>query len=315
MDFLALLLAILQVYLALCEETFFDTTVRLAENMTLECVYPLMGNLTQAEWLKTMGEEKESMAVFNPKFGLAIKKPYENRVHFLNSTMTGNDMSLSFTNASEADVGTYTCLLHAFPLGSWTKTVQVVQSDSFEIELRNHDHRILSPGSVTLTYELQMNQSAQEVMWEKIQPHQIDLLMHCNLSGGKSYSKYRKQIVTNCTQGIRSSFIIIPNATYSDSGLYRCQFVASTGENETFLMSLTITDGKTDSQNTIAVAVGTVLFLFVVIIVIIIVTFCNRRRRRLKNIPDKSSSGAQSKVSSLGSQQLQEAHLSQPTCR
>lgn len=296
MDFLAFLLAILQAYLALCQEIFLDTTVRLAENMTLECVYPLTGVLTQAEWLKIVGAKKESVAVFNPNYGLALQEPYKNKVHLLNS-MIHNDMSLSFTNASEADVGMYACLLHAFPEGSWTKTVQVVQSDSFELKLRNHNHRVLSPGDITLTYELQMNGSAQEVTWERIQSHQMDLLMHCNLSRGKSYSKYRKQIVTNCAQGMRSSFITIPNATYSDSGLYRCQFVASTGETETFLMSLTITDGETNNQYTVSVAVGAILFLFAVIVVTITVIYCNRRRRRLKNIPAKNLSSAQSKVS------------------
>lgn len=113
---------------ALCEETLWDTMVSLAENMTLECVYPFMDNLTQAEWIKIVGKQEQSMAVFHPTLGVVIQKPYENKVHFLNSAMALHDMTLSFNNASEADVGTYYCLFLTFPQGSWQKTIQVVQS-------------------------------------------------------------------------------------------------------------------------------------------------------------------------------------------
>ncbi|KFO38423.1 CD226 antigen [Fukomys damarensis] len=120
-----------------------------------------------------------------------------------------------------------------------------VYKDSFEIaESLNHSHMVSRPGNITLTYDLPVDWAVQQIKWEKIQPHQIDLLVRCNLSEGISYSRYRKQILTNCTQGIRSNFIIITNATASDSGLYRCHFTARTGENKTFLMNLTITDEK-----------------------------------------------------------------------
>ncbi|XP_021097820.1 CD226 antigen isoform X2 [Heterocephalus glaber] len=278
MDYLAFLLAILQVYKALCEETFWDTTIRLAESMTLECVYPFMAILTQAEWFKIVGKQKQSMAIFHPTYGVIIRTSYKNKLHFVNSTTSLKDVTLSFNNASKADVGLYSCLLHIFPHGSWEKMIEVVQSDSFEIaESSNHSHMTSSPGNITLTYDLPVNWAVQQIKWEKIQPHQVDLLVHCNLSEGISYSRYGKQILTNCTQGIRSNFIIIINATASDSGLYRCHFTASTGENESFLMRLTITDGKTDNQYIVFVAVGTVLFLFVILIVTITVISYNRQ--------------------------------------
>lgn len=85
-------------------------------------------------------------------------------------------------------------------------------------------------------------------MWEKIQPHQIDLLTSCNLSQGKSYtSKYQRQILSDCSQGMRSTFIIMPHIMASDSGLYRCFFKAHAGDSETpemFAMRLTVTDGE-----------------------------------------------------------------------
>lgn len=99
--------------------------------------------------------------------------------------------------------------------------------------------------NVTLTYELQGNGSMQQVTWEKIQSRQIDLLTRCNLSQGKgNASRYRRQILSACGPGMRRSTIVLPHVTASDSGLYRCLFQANTGENETFVFRLTVTDGE-----------------------------------------------------------------------
>ncbi|XP_012513043.1 PREDICTED: CD226 antigen [Propithecus coquereli] len=285
MDYFAFLLAILHVYKALCEEIFWDTTVKLAENMTLECVYPSTDILTQMEWFKINLMEREAIAIFSPTHGVIIREPYADRVSFLNSTMAPNDITLSFHNASEADVGYYSCFLHTFPQGTWEKVIQVVPPDSFDIAVPSTSHVISEPGkNVTLLCQLQTKWPVQQVTWEKIQPHQIDLLTCCNLFQGRNYtSKYQRQILTTCTQGSRGSFIIIPNVTVSDSGFYRCCFQASTGENETFVVRLTVTDGKTNNQYILFMAGGTVLLLlFVILITTVIVISYNRRRRRQK---------------------------------
>uniref|UniRef100_G1T2V9 CD226 antigen n=1 Tax=Oryctolagus cuniculus TaxID=9986 RepID=G1T2V9_RABIT len=298
MDYPAFLLATLFVYKALCEEIFWDTTVKFAKNMTLECVYPSTDNLTQIEWFKINGLQKESIAIFNPTYGVVIREPYADRVSFLNSTMASNDMTLSFHNASEADVGSYSCFLHTFPLGSWEKMLQVVQSDSFEIAVLPSSHIMSESGkNITLTHQLQMKWPVQQVTWEKVQPHQIDLLTSCNLLQGRSYaSKYQRQTLTNCSRGSRRSSITIPHASVSDSGLYRCRFHASTGENETIVMRLTITDGKSDIPYVHFVAGGTVVLLFVILITTIIVISYNRRRRRQKRVLFEKSRDTQNKA-------------------
>ncbi|XP_011823739.1 PREDICTED: CD226 antigen isoform X2 [Mandrillus leucophaeus] len=126
-----------------------------------------------------------------------------------------------------------------------------------------------------------MTWPVQEVRWEKIQPRQIDLLTYCDLVHGRNFtSKFPRQIVSNCSHG-SWSFIIVPDVTASDSGLYRCHLQASAGENETFVMRLTVAEGQTDNQYTRFVTGGTVLLLlFVISITTIIVIFLNRRRRR-----------------------------------
>ncbi|XP_058413269.1 CD226 antigen [Diceros bicornis minor] len=299
MDYLTFLLAILHVYKALCEEMFWDTTVKLAKNMTLECVYPSADTLTQMEWFKINATEKESIVIFNPYYGVMIRKPYVDRVYFCNSTMTPNDMTLSFHNASAADVGFYSCFLHTFPHGPWEKVIRVVPSDSFETAVPSNSRIVSEPGkNITLTCQLQMKWPLQQVTWEKIQPHQIDLLTSCNLSQGRSYtSKYRRRILSNCSQGMRQASIVMPYVTASDSGLYRCRFKASTGENETFVMRLTVTDGETDNGYILFVAGGTVLLLlFVILITTVIVILHKRRKRRQQSVLVKESWDTQNKA-------------------
>lgn len=114
--------------LAWCEVTFWDTAVQLSETMTLECVYPMMDNLTQVEWTKISGTETVKIIVYIPNYRMYIDPNYLHRVHFLNSSVGLHNMSLSFYNASEADIGTYSCLFNTFPNGLWEKKIKVVQS-------------------------------------------------------------------------------------------------------------------------------------------------------------------------------------------
>ncbi|XP_070309045.1 CD226 antigen isoform X3 [Odocoileus virginianus] len=243
MDHLTLLLAILYVYTVPCEEISWDTTVKLAKNMSLECVYPLADSVTQIEWFK-IKMERESVAIFNPMFRGIIREAYTDRVYFSNQTAASNDMTLTFYNASEADVGFYSCFLHTFPFGTWEKVIRVVPSDSFEDAGPPNSQMVSEPGeNVTLTCQPKEKCLLEEMSWEKIQPQQIDVLISCNLSHGRSYtSKYPRQILSNCSRGMKKAFVTIPNVTGSDSGLYRCGFKASTGEKETFVMRLTVTD-------------------------------------------------------------------------
>ena len=119
-------------------------------------------------------------------------------------------------------------------------------SDSFEDAGPPNSQMVSEPGkNVTLICQPKEKCLLEEVSWEKIQPQQIDVLISCNLSHGRSYtSKYPRQILSNCSHGMRKAFVTIPNVTGSDSGLYRCGFKASTGEKETFVMRLTVTDGE-----------------------------------------------------------------------
>nr|XP_012320813.1 CD226 antigen isoform X1 [Aotus nancymaae]XP_012320814.1 CD226 antigen isoform X1 [Aotus nancymaae] len=268
MDYPTFLLALLHVYRALCEKVLWHTSVPFAENMSLECVYPSMGVVAQVEWFK-IGTKKDSIAIYSPTHGVVIRKPYAEKVYFLNSVMASNNMTLFFRNASEDDVGYYSCSLYTYPEGAWQKVIQVVQSemmypipqfldsspvpvgfhgaDSFETAVPPNSHIVSEPGkNITLTCQPQMTWPVQEVRWEKIQPHQIDLLTYCNLVHGRNFtSSFPRQIVNNCSHGVES-FIIIPDARASDSGLYSCRFQASTGENETFVMRLTVAEGPSN---------------------------------------------------------------------
>lgn len=300
MDYLTFLLAVLHVYKALCEEMVWDTTVKLAETITLECVYSSNGTITQVEWFKTSATEQVSIAIFSPTYGMVIREPYVGRVHFLNSTMALNDLTLSVHNASEADIGFYSCSLDIFPSGPWKKVVQVVPSDNFEVNVSSNSDVVSEPGeNITLTCELHMKWPVQQVIWEKLRSHQIDHLITCNLSQGRSYTSwYPRQILSNCSQGLRRTFVTMPLVTASDSGLYRCRFKGGPGENETFVIRLTVTDGETNNEDTHFLAGGAVLLLlFVLLIATASVILYYRWRRTWKRVQQKGSWNSETKAS------------------
>ncbi|XP_031222090.1 CD226 antigen isoform X5 [Mastomys coucha] len=237
MAYLTWLLAILHVNKALCEETLWDTTVRLSKTMTLECVYPLTDNLTQVEWTKNIGTETVSIAVYNPNH------------------------------------------------------------NSFEIAAPLDSHLYAEPGQdVTLSCQLQRTWPVQQVIWEKVQPHQVDILASCNLSQGTRYtSKYLRQTWSNCSQGSMKSVLTIPHAMATDSGLYRCRSEASTGKNKTFVIRLIITDGGNNKHFILSI-VGGLVSLLLVILIIVIITLYNRKRRRQVRTPLKEPRDKQTKV-------------------
>lgn len=104
-----------------------------ANDMTLECVYPKTARITQMSWSKEKNGTKENIAVFRLPYDLFIANGYNTRVHITNDTT--NNKSLVFNNADKEDVGFYICSFHTYPLGSWEKRIQVLQSGKVTVLL------------------------------------------------------------------------------------------------------------------------------------------------------------------------------------
>ncbi|KAI4555286.1 hypothetical protein MJG53_015987 [Ovis ammon polii x Ovis aries] len=179
----------------------------------------------------------------------------------------------------------------AHDFGFWTcddcfqlSVLYVQIRDNFEDAGPPNSQMVSEPGkNFTLTCEPRENLLLEEVSWEKIQPQQIDLLISCNVSQGRSYtSKYPRQILSNCNKDMKKAFVTIPNVIGSDSGLYRCGFKASPGEKENFVIRLTVTDGETKNTYIPFVAGGAVLLLLLVLITTITVITYKRRKRQQK---------------------------------
>ncbi|XP_012874331.1 PREDICTED: CD226 antigen isoform X2 [Dipodomys ordii] len=245
MDLLPFLLALLHVHKALCAEISWDSTVKLTKQLSLECAHLPTQILTQIEWLKRNGQKEERIAIFNPILGLEITAPYTNRVSIKNSSEASNIITLNFNNASDMDAGLYTCRLNMFPDGSAEKIIQVAKTDKFEsIALLNETIPELvteSGQNITLNYQFQMKGPVKTVIWEKIQPHQIDILTSCDLLEGSPYtSKYQNKVWATCRQGSRVSILFIPNVTVSESAIYCCLVEATTGEKESYMVRLIV---------------------------------------------------------------------------
>lgn len=257
-----------------------------------------MDSLTQMEWFKINTTNKESIAIFNPVHGMIIRELYADRVSFLNSTVSPNDMTLYFNNTYSADVGFYCCSLHTFPYGHWEKIIQVVSIDDFEIVESPNSHVVSAPGkNVTLSCSLPAKRPIEKVTWEKIQPHQIDLLTSCNLSQGQNYaSKYPRKLWSPCSTGMQESSIVLPHVLASDSGLYQCEFQAFEAENATCVIRLTVNSGNNDSLYILFIAGGTILLLVLIILISVAIVLSFNRRQRQKKILFEKSWETQNKV-------------------
>uniref|UniRef100_A0A674IW94 Immunoglobulin V-set domain-containing protein n=1 Tax=Terrapene triunguis TaxID=2587831 RepID=A0A674IW94_9SAUR len=157
------------------EGRFVDATVKLTNNMNLECVYPKTDGMTQMSWVKSIATGKETIAVSHPLYGVHIEDKYKDRVHFINAS--SRDKSLNFMKTTEADMGFYICSI-TFPDGVWEKVVEVIQSDSFEVFVPPTNHTIIEPGgNVTLRCPYSVGGLVQEVMWERIKADRMDTIV------------------------------------------------------------------------------------------------------------------------------------------
>ncbi|XP_049624857.1 CD226 antigen-like [Suncus etruscus] len=253
----------------------WDTTVKLAENMTLECIYPAKGFLTQTEWFKIKSGQRESIAIYNPDIGVLIRDQYEGRVSFLNSTESRNDITLYFHNASGADVGYYSCFLHTFPYGHWEKLVRVVATDGFEIVESPEKQVVSTTGkNITLTCPLPVDSPIERITWEKIQPHQIDLLSKCDLPLGQSdASKFHREIWSSCSKDMPVSIIILYQVLVSDSAIYQCEFQTLKAQNASCLIKLTVNSDDHDSLYILFIVGGIIILLVLISLISMAIFF------------------------------------------
>ncbi|XP_074919024.1 CD226 antigen isoform X2 [Chelonoidis abingdonii] len=273
MDYLACLIVVLQLSETTGEGRFVDATVKLTNNMTLECVYPKTDGITQMSWVKSIVAGKEVIAVSHPLYGVHIEDKYKDRIRFINAS--SRDKSLNFMKTTEADTGLYLCSI-TFPKGVWEKVVQVIQLDSFEVPVPPTNHMIIEPGgNVTLRCSYSVGDLVRQVMWERIKADQMDTIVLCNLSEGKTYgSDYQERAMIDCATQ-ESDILVIQNVTSSDSGIYRCRH----GGNKTHVMRLTVTSATLDHHWHILLIAGgaAASLLLLVTILIISVTVVYRK--------------------------------------
>ncbi|XP_039379771.1 CD226 antigen [Mauremys reevesii] len=277
MDYLACLIVVLQLSETTGEGRFVDTTVKLTNNMNLECVYPKTDGITQMSWVKSIVTGKEVIAVSHPLYGVHIEDKYKDRVRFINSS--ARDNSLNFMKTTEADTGLYLCSI-TFPNGVWEKVVQVIQLDSFEVPVPPTNHMIIEPGgNVTLRCSYSVGDLVRQVTWERIKADRMDTIVLCNLSEGKTYgSDYQERAMIDCATQ-ESDILVIQNVTSSDSGIYCCHY----GGNKTHVMRLTVTSATLDHHWHILLIAGGAaasLLLLVTILIISITVYRKKKKRR-----------------------------------
>ncbi|NXN22205.1 CD226 protein, partial [Nycticryphes semicollaris] len=218
------------------EGNFVDSTVKLTENVKLECIYPKPAMIIQTSWTKFNVTHRENIAVLHPIYGVRIEDKYSGRIYFENASR--EDKSLSFIKSTLEDVGLYFCSIVTFPDGIWEKVIEIIQSDAVEVAEKENNHIFTKPGgNVTFICPYKIGASVQQVLWERIKTDQVDTVVLCHSSGKQRFgSDFEERTLVDCSAQANST-ITIQNITDDDYALYRC---VVTGRNETYVMSFTV---------------------------------------------------------------------------
>lgn len=89
--------------------------------MVLNCLCPWNGSFNMVSW--TGPRDHGSIAVYHPEHGYSFSHHYKDRIEFLRKS--DMDGSISITNVTHQDIGSYRCSVQTFPRGSWSRTIQV----------------------------------------------------------------------------------------------------------------------------------------------------------------------------------------------
>nr|XP_009671627.1 PREDICTED: CD226 antigen [Struthio camelus australis] len=272
MDPVTFLSVAFQLYGTNVEGKFVDSTVKLKEKMTLDCVYPKKAMVIQTSWLKSNTTHTKNIAVLHPDYGIHIEDNYRGRIHFKNDSREDN--SLFFIKSTLEDVGLYFCSIQTYPDGIWEKVIKVIQpADAFEVPEKQNNPVFREPGgNVTLSCPYKIGGSVQQVVWERIKADRIDSIVLCNSLGQKNFgSDFEERTLVDCAPEA-SSMIVVQNITASDTAIYRC---VATGRNKTYAMSF-IVAATLDHQWFIKYIAGGISAAFL----LLLSDYCKKKKKK-----------------------------------
>ncbi|XP_056155071.1 CD226 antigen isoform X2 [Lampris incognitus] len=255
--------------------------------MVLECLCPWEGNLSMVSWTKV--PDKDPLAVLHPEYGVAFSHHYRERIEFLRNTPM--DGSIVMRNITHQDIGLYHCSVQTFPQGSWTRDVQVEDTDeppedqSVETptlapieadtevvaELNenltiicNHEHK----GTV---YKVTVEKSTRGQPWE--------IVGSClAVNGGMSGEEYTKRVRVSCQDSLGVSLQLVEVAE-EDEGLYRCGFSTDTGvQTTTVLLTVPRSGDFSLSEYMMYIYIGAGVAGLILVTVFLILALRHRKR-------------------------------------
>ncbi|XP_048122886.1 CD226 antigen isoform X11 [Alosa alosa] len=211
-----------------------DETVRLEDGMILECLCPWDGNLSMVSWTKVPG--KNPIAVYHPRFGPNLAVGYNDRLAFLNRTSM--DGSISIANVTEEDAGLYQCSMQTFPLGTWTRDVQVIKENF----LPHSEVTMMVGGNLTVVCPIYNYTVSEDFISEILirKDDQEHIIGRCILQDGTYVLKDQHETIpVNCADPHLGVTFELNNLIIADEGRYRCLMSTEHGV-EIFTYQLTV---------------------------------------------------------------------------
>ncbi|XP_041128044.1 nectin-3-like isoform X1 [Polyodon spathula] len=140
-------------------------TAILGKKIELMCVVHVQEALTQISWEKVHNGSTQTLAVFNPTYGISIPDEYQDKLSF--KTPSENDATLVLEEVSFTDAGEYTCKVVTFPYGNTQASTTVTVMVEPKISVSRGSDPLMDGGNETVVAvcTAENGKPAAEITW------------------------------------------------------------------------------------------------------------------------------------------------------
>ncbi|XP_039600890.1 nectin-3-like protein isoform X2 [Polypterus senegalus] len=183
-------------------------TAVLGKNITLICKVFVVEALTQISWEKVQNGSTQTLAVYNPSYGISIDEPYQQRMSF--KSPSNRDATIILEDVRFTDTGEYICKVTTFPSGNSQSSTTVSVMVEPKVYVVKGSQPLTDGGNETIVAvcKAEKGKPAAEVTWESDVFGQSFQNLSTEPNETITVSNYYKWIPTRFAQGKQLTCVV-----------------------------------------------------------------------------------------------------------
>ncbi|XP_051782948.1 nectin-3-like isoform X2 [Erpetoichthys calabaricus] len=183
-------------------------TAVLGKNITLICKVFVVEALTQISWEKVQNGSTQTLAVYNPSYGISIDEPYQQRMSF--KSPSNRDATIILEDVRFTDTGEYICKVTTFPSGNSQSSTTVSVMVEPKVYVVKGSQPLIDGGNETIVAvcKAEKGKPAAEVTWESDVFGQSFQNLSTEPNETITVSNYYKWIPTRFAQGKQLTCVV-----------------------------------------------------------------------------------------------------------